>query len=302
MYNYPEYDVTHEICKQIKNAYNQVCRINTQIEERTTNLSGQRTIIEGQVDAEVKQFLVDINAVKTTIESFKEKFGAKQVKDYNIQIGEIGVQLKELAERKLVINAKQKDLERDETPFETLDQCSTILEPFKNFWGSFEELSKAEEYWNETPINELEADDIQSHFKKLKAVMQNCEARFDGMKLRKLSQLAKSKKEGLLKFQKKIPVIRALTTKGLKEVHISKMAKELNHTEKTDITKLPLSSMPDAETHIQFLEAEADFANRQYTMFNNMNDMKAAWVPLNFDTVEWKGVSYILTGDAVEQL
>lgn len=30
--------------------------------------------------------------------------------------------------------------------------------------------------------------------------------------------------------------------------------------------------------------------------------MKSDWVPLMFDTVEWKGVSYILTGDAVEAL
>ena len=60
--------------------------------------------------------------------------------------------------------------------------------------------------------------------------------------------------------------------------------------------------MENAEAHIQFLEGEADFAFRQYTMYNNLQDMKKAWEPLMFDTVEWKGVSYILTGDAVELL
>ena len=37
-------------------------------------------------------------------------------------------------------------------------------------------------------------------------------------------------------------------------------------------------------------------------MFNALGDMKEAWVPLMFYTTEWKGVSYILTGDAVEQI
>ena len=97
------------------------------------------------------------------------------------------------------------------------------------------------------------------------------------MRIKKLEQQSKFKKEWLLKFQKKIPVIRALTTKGLKETHIAKMAKKIGMSEKTDITKQPLSNMENAETHVQFLEQEADFAFRQYTMFNQMNEMKAAW-------------------------
>ena len=80
------------------------------------------------------------------------------------------------------------------------------------------------------------------------------------------------------------------------------MAKKIGLGEKTDITKQPLSAMESADQHIQYLEGEADFALRQFTMQNNMNSMKADWIPLMFDTVEFKGVSYILTGDAVEQI
>jgi dynein heavy chain len=80
------------------------------------------------------------------------------------------------------------------------------------------------------------------------------------------------------------------------------MAKKLEVSEKTDVTKQALSSLPDAEQHIQFLDSEADFAFRQYTLYNNLNDMKDQWKPLMFDTVEFKGVSYILSGEAVELL
>jgi hypothetical protein len=80
--------------------------------------------------------------------------------------------------------------------------------------------------------------------------MSRLEVTFQQMKLKRLEGLAKGKKEFLMKFQKKIPVIRALTTKGLKETHISKMAKKLGHSEKTDITKQTLTTLVDSEAHI----------------------------------------------------
>ena len=57
------------------------------------------------------------------------------------------------------------------------------------------------------------------------------------MRNKKLAGIANSKKKWLQGFQKKIPVIRALTTKGLEPVHIAKMAKKIGFSEKTDITK-----------------------------------------------------------------
>ena len=104
--------------------------------------------------------------------------------------------------------------------------------------------------------------------------MGRLELLFQQMKLKNLEKLAKGKKEVLTKFRGKIPVIRALTTKGLEPVHIAKMAKKLGQGEKTDVTKVTLESLGAPEQHIAYLEGEADFALRQYTMFNNLQDMK----------------------------
>ena len=70
--------------------------------------------------------------------------------------------------------------------------------------------------------------------------MSRLENAFSAARNKKLEGLAKGRKDFLMKFQKKIPVIRALTTQGLKEVHISKMAKKIGMSEKTDITKQAL--------------------------------------------------------------
>ena len=104
--------------------------------------------------------------------------------------------------------------------------------------------------------------------------MGRLEILFQQMKLKKLEGLAKAKKDVLMKFHKKIPVIRALTTKGLEPGHITKMAKKLGQPEKTDVTKSTLDALGTPEQHIAYLEGEADFALRQYTMFNNLQDMK----------------------------
>ena len=93
----------------------------------------------------------------------------------------------------------------------------------------------------DTPVNELDAQEIQSQWKKLNSTMGRLENAFQTARLKKLEQLAKSRREWLMKFQKKIPVVRALTTQGLKEVHIAKMAKKIGVSEKTNITLQPLA-------------------------------------------------------------
>jgi len=92
------------------------------------------------------------------------------------------------------------------------------------------------EYWNNTSVNELDPDEIQSDFKKLKGTMAKLENTFSNLRIKKLEQQAKNQKEELMKFQKKIPVVRCLTTKGLKESHIQKMAKKIGMAGQ-DVTK-----------------------------------------------------------------
>ena len=182
-----------------------------------------------------------------------------------------------------------------------MPQCKSLIKPFEEFWKTYAELAKNEQLWMTTPVHELNAEEIQSQFRKLNGSMNKLEAFFTTtVKNTRLMNIASSRKAWLMKFQKKIPVIRALTTQGLKLEHIYKMSKRINMGDKTDITKQNLESMDEAEKHIQYLDQEADFANKQFTMLKNMNEMKEAWKPLTFDTMEWKGVSYILTGEAKE--
>ena len=111
------------------------------------------------------------------------------------------------------INKKQADLEYNIEEFPLLETCKKQIKPFDELWKTFAEIAKNEETWYQTPVNELDAGEIQSQWKKLNSTMSRLENQFSAQRqTAKLAGLAKGKKDFLMKFQKKIPVIRCLTT------------------------------------------------------------------------------------------
>jgi hypothetical protein len=131
----------------VKNAYNQVQRIAVQIEDRSGALATQRREIEARLNLESKEYSADLNDVKTNIEGFREKFSAKSSKDYNLTIDSLKEKLKMLTEKQAMINKKHADLEFAIEEFPLLDQCKKNIKPFEEFWKTFDELARNEEYW-----------------------------------------------------------------------------------------------------------------------------------------------------------
>ena len=117
------------------------------------------------------------------------------------------------------INKKQADLENNIEEFPLLETCKKQIKPFEEFWKAFAEIAKNEDVWYQTPVNELDTQEIQSQWKKLNSTLSRLENAFSAARNKKLEGLAKGRKDFLMKFLKKIPVIRALTTHGLKEIH-----------------------------------------------------------------------------------
>lgn len=207
-----------------------------------------------------------------------------------------------MTDRQKEINQKQVDLEWPIEEFPMLEQCKKQIKPIDDFWKTMVKIEECKKKWQEKPVNELDVEEISMTHKGLRSTMNRLDNTFTQMKSKNLLRQIQLQKNWLDGFHKKIPVIRCLTTKGLKENHIQEMAKELGQQPSFNVTEASMQELPDAEKNIAKLEEISDFAFRQYTLFNNMRDMKAAWEPLMFDTIEWKGVSYILTGDTVEQL
>ncbi len=71
-----------------------------------------------------------------------------------------------------------------------LEQCKKNIKVYEEFWKTFADVMKNEEHWMQTPVNELDADEIQSSFKKLSAVINRMEITFDGMRLKKQAKFA----------------------------------------------------------------------------------------------------------------
>lgn len=86
MYQYPQYEVNDEIYKQVKSAYHSVKRIADLIEDRTSHTANQRKTIEQDLLQDSREFVNEMNDLKATIESFKEKSSQKQYVEFNATI------------------------------------------------------------------------------------------------------------------------------------------------------------------------------------------------------------------------
>lgn len=271
MYQFPQFEVNDEIQKIVKTAFNSVQRIAGHIEERSSNLLENRSAITARTMQESKDFEQELKQIAADIAEFKGKNSTKSIPEYNTQIKVIKDKLQMMVKQREEIKGKQADLEFSVIQeFSDLEVCQKNIKPYDELWRTYAEVESYIGTWENTPVNELNPEEIQSIFKKLNSTMSRLEASFQQMKNVKLERNAKNKKDTLMKFQKKIPVIRALTTKGLKESHIIKMSKKIGLGEKVNCTLQPLKEMENAQEHIQFLEQESDFAFRQYTMFNNL--------------------------------
>ena len=83
-----------------------------------------------------------------------------------------------MGERKRQINGKQAAVEWTEEEFPLLQQIDKQLKPFDEFWKTFAELARCEEYWYQTPVCELEPDEIKTQFKRLNGAVNRLENEF----------------------------------------------------------------------------------------------------------------------------
>lgn len=250
MYQFPQFEVNEEIQKIVKTAFNSVQRIAGHIEERSTNLLENRGAITTRTQNESKDFENELKDLSASIAEFKNKISTKNISDHNNQIKAIKDKLNAMRQQREEIKKKQMDLEFSVIQeFPELEVCEKNIKPYEEFWRTYAEVEKNLDFWEKTPVNELDAEEIQSTFKKLNSTMSRLEIQFQQMK-NKLERLAKNKKDTLMKFNKKIPVIRALTTKGLKENHIAKMSKKIGLGDKVNCTEQPLQNMENAQEHI----------------------------------------------------
>ena len=100
--------------------------------------------IENKLILESKEFTAELNEVRQTIDSFREKFSAKSYPEYNNQIDSLKEKIRMMGIKKAEINQKQVDLDWNVEDFALLPQCTTLLKPFEEFWKAYAEVARNE--------------------------------------------------------------------------------------------------------------------------------------------------------------
>ena len=132
------------------------------------------------------------------------------------------------------INQQEEDLEEDQTDFPKLPIIKKMLIPYDQLWKlALEVYQTVDESksntWMTMPINQLEPDEIESKFRKMKSGANKSKNEFEMMKLdgrekNKPAVFAASLLRKLKNFEPWIRTVRAFRTSGLKAKHI----KEIN--------------------------------------------------------------------------
>jgi len=112
------------------------------------------------------------------------------------------------------------------TDFPALPELKKRILPFEALWKlALDVYNTVEPYlpesWVKLPVEDLDPEEIESRFRKMKGQANVAKNTFEMIKLQKPKNLADGMLKTLENFEPWIRVIRALNTEGLKPKHIA---------------------------------------------------------------------------------
>ena len=160
------------------------------------------------------------------------------------------------------------------------------------------------ESWVKLPVEDLNPEDIEAKFRKMKGQANTAKNTFDQLRLQKPKNLADGMLKTLENFEPWIRIIRALNTEGIKKKHLDQINAKCNEVLdgelqielNMDITTLQTFRITQCTDEIEEL---ADIASKEWSNEKLLENMEAEWKPIRFETKEHKD-TYILDGESVE--
>ena len=160
------------------------------------------------------------------------------------------------------------------------------------------------EMWERGPFFDLDAEEVEKDHKFMYQQSNKLNIIFGRMKVPKPAQVAQQHvNQPLIDFKVYLPIIRALTNPGLKKRHWKMIGTviEMPINRKMDKKLWELKQI-NIEKYKDKLEEIADSASKEYSNETILKNMKEAWQDIEFRTKDWKGGSYILEGEAIEEI
>ena len=216
------------------NANVSVNKIEAMIESHNHDLDGYKTQIEKRLLDETKAFQSELEEVKRNVDKLKDVAVKKNREEQmNRDIASIQATLAKLTDRRQHINDQEQDLDFELTDFPALPELKKRIMPFEALWKlALDVYNTVEPYlpdsWVKLPVEELNPEDIETKFRKMKGQANTAKNTFDQLKLQKPKNLADGMLKTLENFEPWIRIVRALNTEGVKKTHLDQINAKCN--------------------------------------------------------------------------
>lgn len=185
-------------------------RLNLKRDQAEASLKNKRVAFDAKLIRHQKQLI-----------AFKKRDPALLTKDEIIDcveaIEDIVQRLQEDKQEAEQINEEEQLLDFDPSPFMSLQQMLTTVDPYDRLWHTVYNFHESYDVWYYGPFSVLDADQVREEVENMWRVLYKlAKAFFDNPGAKRVAETVRAKVE---KFRQFLPVLQTVCNKGLQPRH-----------------------------------------------------------------------------------
>lgn len=297
----------------IKSTSEQVRNIENKLEAERDKVETNRKDITGRLNELKDTFKDQLNKEFGLIVKFRTFGGLFNYADTTKDVNAIMKVIKKLEQDRAIINDMEDKLGQKPTPFEEFDKAKRELDPYHELWNLIAAWKTGKEEWDKSMVYQLDYETMVKQKKTTQAKIGGLLLQFhnaeEEKKPSKPIKVCREMETEFNEFDKVLPVVQSLVSKGMQDRHWEKVNKEceeagieLEWTSKAQYTLKEVREKKMENIKDSLLEI-SDRANREYLNESMLNEMEKEWEPLNIQLKKWKETgTFVITGETVDDL
>jgi len=135
LYSHPRLKILEEHVKSVKQAHDQILKINQYIEQKEKSLRSDREEVVNRLHNKKKVFQENLEKIKSELDKFRENNTKRLEDEYNKTIKMINEELRHLSDEMQEINQMEVDLDDPPTEYPDVEKFKLDIKPFEEFWA-----------------------------------------------------------------------------------------------------------------------------------------------------------------------
>ncbi|KAH8097286.1 dynein light chain binding protein [Aureococcus anophagefferens] len=236
-----------------------------QVDAGATELAKERDALEADLGKRGEQIKLQLATVAASVLSFSDKGNPKLIREYIDQLTEVRTALTTEAEGIEAYNAEEAKLGlAARTSFPELETISRELMPYERLWQTALRFHLSYSSWVKGPIRALDGEQTARDHAEMVETIGELTERLGALGAQEPAKFAQSIYTQLERFAPNVPIVRALSSKFLREQHWREISQvvgfQLSAENITNLTNLlELSeNRPDKASRLEEIAKRAE--------------------------------------------